>query len=35
VGNAIATIERLESLRERGSITEDEFKTLKKRALNL
>jgi len=35
VEDAIATIERLEQLRERGSITEEEFVTLKKRALNL
>jgi hypothetical protein len=35
VEDAIATIERLESLRERGSITAEEFELLKKRALNL
>lgn len=35
VEDSIATIERLESLRERGSITEEEFILLKKRALNL
>jgi photosynthetic reaction center H subunit len=35
VEDAIATIEKLESLRERGSITEEEFVLLKKRALNL
>lgn len=35
VEEAIATIERLEHLRERGSLTEDEFLLLKKRALNL
>jgi hypothetical protein len=35
VEEAIATIERLENLRERGSLTEDEFLLLKKRALNL
>ncbi|MGV3503260.1 MAG: PRC-barrel domain-containing protein [Adhaeribacter sp.] len=35
VEEAIATIERLEHLRERGSLTEEEFKTLKKRALDL
>jgi PRC-barrel domain len=34
VEESIATIERLESLRERGSITEDEFRVLKKRALD-
>jgi sporulation protein YlmC with PRC-barrel domain len=35
VEESISTIERLEKLRERGSITEDEFKVLKKRALDL
>ncbi|MBC5772723.1 PRC-barrel domain-containing protein [Pontibacter sp. KCTC 32443] len=35
VEDSISTIERLESLRERGSITEEEFILLKKRALNL
>ncbi|WP_276496263.1 PRC-barrel domain-containing protein [Pontibacter litorisediminis] len=35
VEDSIATIERLENLRERGSITEEEFILLKKRALNL
>ncbi|MEJ8755586.1 PRC-barrel domain-containing protein [Pontibacter sp. H259] len=35
VEESIATIERLEHLRERGSITEEEFLTLKKRALHL
>jgi hypothetical protein len=35
VEDSIATIERLEHLRERGSITEEEFILLKKRALNL
>lgn len=35
VEDSIATIERLEHLRERGSITEKEFILLKKRALNL
>ena len=35
VEESISTIERLEQLRERGSITEDEFKVLKKRALDL
>ena len=35
VEDSIATIERLEQLRERGSITEEEFILLKKRALNL
>lgn len=35
VEEAIATIERLEQLRERGSLTEEEFRTLKKRALDL
>lgn len=35
VEEAIATIERLEHLREKGSLTEEEFKTLKKRALDL
>jgi hypothetical protein len=34
VGDIIVTLERLESLREKGSITEDEFKLLKKRALD-
>lgn len=34
VTESISTIERLESLRERGSITEDEFRTLKRRALD-
>ena len=35
VEESIATIERLEDMRERGSITEEEFILLKKRALNL
>ncbi|WP_242929141.1 PRC-barrel domain-containing protein [Pontibacter vulgaris] len=35
VEDSIATIERLEQLRERGSLTEEEFRLLKKRALNL
>ncbi|NDK55654.1 PRC-barrel domain-containing protein [Pontibacter fetidus] len=35
VEDSIATIERLEQLRERGSLTEEEFILLKKRALNL
>lgn len=35
VEESISTIERLEQLRERGSITEEEFRTLKKRALDL
>lgn len=35
VEDSISTIERLEQLRERGSITEEEFKVLKRRALNL
>jgi photosynthetic reaction center H subunit len=35
VEESISTIERLEQLRVRGSITEDEFKVLKKRALDL
>ena len=35
VEDSIATIERLENLRERGSITEEEFIILKKRALDL
>ncbi|GEO05378.1 hypothetical protein AAE02nite_30420 [Adhaeribacter aerolatus] len=35
VDESISTIERLERLRERGSITEDEFRVLKKRALDL
>ncbi|AKD05040.1 PRC-barrel domain-containing protein [Pontibacter korlensis] len=35
VEESIATIERLELLREKGSITEEEFMLLKKRALNL
>ncbi|MFD2515189.1 PRC-barrel domain-containing protein [Pontibacter locisalis] len=35
VEDSIATIERLEQLRERGSITEEEFILLKKRALDL
>lgn len=35
VEESIATIERLEGLRERGALTEDEFKVLKKRALDL
>ncbi|WP_299824873.1 PRC-barrel domain-containing protein [uncultured Pontibacter sp.] len=35
VEDSIATIERLENLRERGSITDEEFILLKKRALNL
>lgn len=35
VEDSITTIERLESLRERGSITEEEFILMKKRALNL
>jgi len=34
VEESIATIERLEQLRERGSITEEEFRTLKKKAIN-
>lgn len=34
VEDSIATIERLESLRERGSITDEEYKVLKKRALD-
>jgi photosynthetic reaction center H subunit len=34
VDDYIVTIERLESLREKGSITEEEFKILKKRALD-
>ncbi|WP_018477685.1 PRC-barrel domain-containing protein [Pontibacter roseus] len=35
VEDSIATIERLERLRERGSITEEEFILMKKRALKL
>lgn len=35
VEDSIATIERLEQLREKGSITEEEFILLKKRALDL
>lgn len=35
VEDSIATIERLEQLRERGSITDEEFILLKKRALDL
>jgi photosynthetic reaction center H subunit len=35
VEEAIVTIERLETLREKGSITEEEFTLLKKKALNL
>ncbi|MDX5437406.1 MAG: hypothetical protein LPK03_09450, partial [Pontibacter sp.] len=35
VEDAISTIERLENLRERGSITDEEFILLKKRALDL
>lgn len=35
VQDSIATIERLEDLRDRGSITEEEFILLKKRALDL
>ncbi|TPE46217.1 PRC-barrel domain-containing protein [Pontibacter mangrovi] len=35
VEDSISTIERLEHLRERGSITEEEFILLKKRALDL
>jgi hypothetical protein len=35
VEDAIATIERLEQLRERGSITDEEFRVLKKRALDI
>ena len=35
VEDSIATIERLEQMRERGSLTEEEFILLKKRALNL
>lgn len=35
VEESISTIERLEQLRERGSITEEEFTALKKRALDL
>ena len=34
VEESIATIERLEQLRERGSITEEEFRALKKKAIN-
>ncbi|MEJ8800740.1 PRC-barrel domain-containing protein [Pontibacter sp. H249] len=35
VEDSIATIERLESLRKRGSITEEEFTILKRRALDI
>ncbi|PIQ20574.1 MAG: hypothetical protein COW65_14230 [Cytophagales bacterium CG18_big_fil_WC_8_21_14_2_50_42_9] len=35
VEESIATIERLEQLRERGSITDEEFRALKRKALNL
>lgn len=35
VEDSIATIERLEQLRKRGSITDEEYTVLKKRALNL
>jgi sporulation protein YlmC with PRC-barrel domain len=35
VEDSITTIERLENLRKRGSITEEEFILMKKRALNL
>lgn len=35
VDESISTIERLEQLRTRGSITEEEFRVLKKRALGL
>lgn len=35
VEESISTIERLEQLRERGSITEEEFRVLKKRALDI
>ena len=35
VEESIATIERLEQMRERGSITNEEFQVLKKKALNL
>ena len=35
VEESISTIERLEQLRERGSITDEEFRVLKKRALDL
>lgn len=35
VEDSIATIERLEDLRHRGSITEEEFRVLKKRALDI
>jgi len=34
VEESIATIERLEQLRERGSITDEEFRALKKKAIN-
>ena len=35
VEEAIATIERLEQLRERGSLTDEEFRILKNKALNI
>lgn len=35
VEESISTIERLEKMRERGSITDEEFRVLKKRALDL
>ena len=35
IDESISTIERLERLRERGSITEEEFRVLKKRALDI
>jgi len=35
VEESIATIERLEQLRERGSITDEEFRVLKRKAINL
>jgi photosynthetic reaction center H subunit len=34
VEDSISTIERLEELRDRGSITEEEFILMKKRALD-